>query len=72
MCVCIYIYIYIYIHIYIYLFIYLFIFNLREFGCKLPSSLPSCVRESRSGSGVGVERSAGVWGPSRSMVFIEL
>ena len=43
--------------------------NLREFGCKLPSSLPSCVREGRSGSGVGVARHVGIWRPSRSIVF---
>ena len=42
---------------------------LREFGCKLPASLPSCVREGGSGSGVGVERHPGTWGPSRSIVF---
>ena len=43
--------------------------NLMEFGFKLPSSLPSCVREGRSGSGVGVARHVGIWRPSRSIVF---
>ena len=32
--------------------------SLREFGCKLPSSLPRSVREGRSGSEVGVVREA--------------
>ena len=43
--------------------------NLREFGCKLPSSLPSCVREGGSGSGVGVARPVGIWRASRSIVL---
>ena len=44
--------------------------NLREFGCKLPSSLPRHVRERRPGSGVRLILLVGTWVVLSSKVFL--